>query len=152
MENTERRSDDLRPLEDHMSRLQMIVGMMALVGVLASTSVAQNPPSSPAFKAVHLANLTDDEASKLLAWITDMNEMIAKAGYPNVRYRLYKVAGKQNGSYGYMWESTWPSEDVYAKAHADPGWDAVDKKHKSIASMVKDQTYDRYVEVMPTKR
>jgi hypothetical protein len=81
-----------------------------------------------------------------------MNAVVAKAGHPDVRYRLYKVVGKQSGNYNYLWESTWPSGDVYDKVHKSAGWESAMKRHPQADDLMKGEVYNRYVEVAPAKK
>ena len=76
-----------------------------------------------------------------------INAAIEKAGHKDVRYRLYKVTGKQSGKYEYLWESSWPSGEVYRKIHEIPAWKAVAGKHPNVNALLKDEIYNRYVEV-----
>jgi len=39
------------------------------------------------------------------------------AGLREKRYRLYKVAGKQAGTYNHLLESSWPGGEVYDRIH-----------------------------------
>jgi hypothetical protein len=138
-------------MEGCMGRRFLIIGVV-LVGMTLISAVAQEAPPAQAFKAVHLTNLTPEQVAALQAWMTDMNAAMAKAGHPEIRYRLYKVIGKQAGKYEYLWESSWPSGDVYTKIHNSPEWRAVVERHSGIDAVLRDETYNRYVEVMPEKR
>lgn len=127
----------------------------ALSVFLATTIVtvaAQEPPPAGAFRAVHLVSLTPQQVAALQAWMADMNAVIAKAGHKEVRYRVYKVTGKQSGKYDFMWESVWPSGDVYLKIHNLPEWKSVADRHPGVNELTKDEIYNRYVEVTPAKR
>lgn len=130
--------------------------IFALVaGVIATTSisaVAQEPPPTGPFRAVHLVSLTPQQVAMLQAWMADMNAAIAKAGHTDVRYRLFKVVGKQAGPYEYMWESSWPGASVYKKVHSLPEWKTIGSKYPGLSELTKDETYNRYVEVSPPAR
>jgi hypothetical protein len=134
-----------------MSRGSLTRAAVAL-GMLVISTAAQEAPPTQAFKAVHLTNLTPQQVAALQAWMTDMNAVIAKAGHPDVRYRLYKVTGKQAGKYEYMWESSWPGGEVYRKVHDSPEWTAVSGRHPGLGGLLQDEIYNRYVEVLPEKR
>ena len=111
------------------------------------------PPPQGAFKTVHLVALKSAaDAASLLAALEDMNAITAKEGYPQVRYRLYKVEGTQAGSFNYLWESSWPSGAVYSKVHNSAAWTALDKKHPALEGLAKGEVYNRYVEVTSAKR
>jgi hypothetical protein len=88
----------------------------------------------------------------LTAALAEINAAVAKAGHPQIRYRLYKVTGKQAGNYNYMWEATFPSGAVYDAVHKNPAFEATIKKHPEIDELRKNETYNRYVEVTPAKR
>lgn len=120
---------------------------------LGTAAFAQEAPPEGPFRAVHLVGLKSPaEVATLQAALEDMNRAIADAGYPNIRYRLYKVVGKQNGNYNYLWESSWPGGDVYNRVHKGEDWLAATKKHPEMDALMKDEVYNRYVEVMPAKK
>jgi len=129
--------------------------VLALAATLGTTTLlAQTPAPGPSegFKAVHLVSLTSSQESSLLTALADVNAAVAQAGHPDVRYRLYKVSGKQDGKYTHMWESTWPSGAVYDQVHESTAFEAATKKHPQIEELMKDEVYNRYVEVTPPKR
>ena len=123
-----------------------------VLGIVAIAVAAQEPPPARGFKAVHLTNLTSQQVTALQAWMADMNAVIAKAGHPDIRYRLYKAIGTRAGKYEYMWESSWTSGDIYTKIHNSPEWKAVAERHPGLDALLKDEIYNRYVEVLPEKR
>ena len=129
-----------------MALVRSLTLAFLVVGATA-TAAAQEPPPAGAFKAVHTVNLSEQQVTTLQAWMADMNAAIAKAGYKDVRYRLYKVIGKQAGPYAFMWESEWPSGDVYQKVHALPEWKAIGSRYPGLSELTKDEIYNRYVEV-----
>ena len=126
---------------------------IALSATLASTvlgqeaSPAQEAPPKEAFKTVHLVTLSDADVVTVQTALDDLNAIVAKAGYPAVRYRLYKVVGRQTGSYSHLWESSWPGGEVYDTVHKSAEWQAALKKHAGIAAVMKGEVYNRYVEV-----
>jgi hypothetical protein len=130
-----------------MTHLRSLAVVVAVLMVTCVPVAAQDPPPAGAFRAVHLVNLTPQQVSVLQAWMADMNATIAKAGHKDVRYRLYKVTGKQAGPYEYMWESSWPSGEVYRKIHENPSWKAVGSRHPEVGAVLKEEIYNRYVEV-----
>jgi hypothetical protein len=126
-----------------------IVVLYVIVLFTISTALAQTQDATPkgAFKAVHLVNLkTPADVATLQAAIADMNTAVAKAGAKDVRYRLYKVTGTQAGIQAYMWESSWPSGEVYDKVHKSAEWLAATTKHP-LDAVATDQIYNRYIEV-----
>jgi hypothetical protein len=134
-----------------MRRRSLILPAVVL-GMFVISAAAQEAPPAGAFKAVHLTNLTPQQVAALSAWMADMNAVIAKAGHPDIGYRLYKVTGTQVGKYEYMWESSWPSRDVYTKIHNSPEWKVVAERHPGLDGIMKDEIYNRYVEVLPQRR
>jgi len=126
---------------------------LVLIALFATSAVAQDAAPKEPFKAMHLVTLkTPADIAALQAAITDMNKAVATAGYPGIRYRLYKVVGKQAGEYSYLWESTWPGGEVYDKVHNHPEWIATTKRHPKLDVLMKDQIYNRYVEVLAAKK
>ena len=130
-----------------MAYLRIFVLVALVIGTTSIRTVAQEPPPDGPFRAIHLVSLTPEQVATLQAWMADMNAVIDKAGHKDVRYRLYKVIGKQSGRFGFMWESSWPSGDVYKKIHSMPEWKAVGSRHPGVNDVLKDEIYNRYVEV-----
>jgi hypothetical protein len=113
---------------------------------------AQEPAPEGAFKTVHLVTLAPADASALMAALADVNTALDTAGHTDIRYRLFKVTGKQAGSYNYLWEASWPSAAVYEAVHKHPAFEAATKKHPEIDHLRSKEIYNRYVEVRPAKR
>ena len=136
-----------------MTRLRSVVSQTFLIAAFGAIVAAQDAPPRAPFKAVHLMNLRSAaDVAAVQAAIDDMNTVVANAGYREVRYRLYKVTGKQTGEYTYLWESSWPGGDAYEKVHKSAEWLANSKKHSRLEELSKDSIYNRYVEVPPAKR
>jgi hypothetical protein len=130
-----------------MAYFRLLVLAAALLASTAFPGLAQEGPPAEAFRTVHLTNFTPQQVATLQAWMRDINAAIEAAGHKEVGYRLYKVTGKQSGKYAYMWESTWPSGPVYKKVHDSPEWKAIASKHAGLNELMKDEIYNRYVEV-----
>jgi hypothetical protein len=130
-----------------MSRVKTMTVAAALFIAAAIPAAPQDAPPAGAFRAVHLVSLTPQQVEVLQAWMADMNAAIDKTGHKDVRYRLYKVIGKQAGAYEYMWESVWPSGEVYRKIHDDPTWRAVGAKHPNVNALLDNEVYNRYIEI-----
>jgi hypothetical protein len=135
----------MRPAKWIVLRVVLILTLGSLAR--AQEPAAKEPPPKEAFKAVHLVTLTPADESSLLAALVEVNAVNAKAGHPEIRYRLYKVSGKQAGSHNYMWESSWPSGAVYEQIHGSAAFEAAIKKHPEVDALMKNETYNRYVEV-----
>lgn len=135
-----------------MRHVRSLIPHLFLIAAFGATVLAQDAPPKEAFKAVHLVNLKSPaDVAALQAALADINKVVANAGYRDVRYRLYKVTGKQAGTYGYLWESSWPGGEVYDKVHKSAEWSASSKKHPGLDVLMKDEVYNRYVEVPTAK-
>lgn len=130
-----------------MRRQHRMLLFVLLLALLGSGPGAQDRAPTEAFKAVHLVTLTSADVATLLGALEDVNAAVAEAGHPEVRYRLFKVVGKQTGNHNYMWESSWPSGTVYDRVHQGPAFQAATKKHPDMERLIKDEVYNQYVEV-----
>jgi hypothetical protein len=136
-----------------MKYVRSLILHLLLIAAFGTPVLAQDAPPKEAFKTVHLVNLRSPaDVAALQAAIADMNKVVANAGHPDVRYRLYKVIGKQAGPYGYLWESSWPGGEAYDRVHKHPEWIASSKKHPELDVLMKDEVYNRYVEVPAAKK
>ena len=129
-----------------------LVGAVLLLMLCATPAAAQEAPPSSAFRAIHLMELTDSEAETVQTALADFNSVLAKMGYADIRYRLYKVFGPQAGRYNYLWESVWPSGQIYQKVHDSAEWVSVAERNSALNALMKDELYNRFVEVAPLKR
>lgn len=135
-----------------MKRLQRIALPVVLFALIGTSALAQDAPPAGPFRTVHLFAMTSDaDVAVLQAALEDANAVVTRAGYPDVRYRLYKVAGTQAGPHNYLMESSWPSGEAYDKVHKSEAWTAAWKRHPKVESLLKGEVYNRYVEV-PSKR
>jgi hypothetical protein len=123
--------------------------LAGVVFLMASMSTGRAAAEGPSFKAVHLFNVASGAAeADLLRALDEMNQVIAKAGHPESRYRVWKVQGDQQGSQAYLFESNWPDRAVYAKVHDDPSYKrAFERLQPAIEASMKDHVYNRYLEV-----
>ncbi len=136
-----------------MRHVTSLILHLVVIAAFGTPVLAQDAPPKEAFKAVHLMNLKSPaDVTAVQVAIADMNKAVATAGYPNIRYRLYKVVGKQAGAFAYLWESSWPGGDVYDKVHNHPEWIASSQRHPELAAYMKDEVYNRYVEVAAGKK
>ena len=136
-----------------MRQVHSLVLHLVVIAAFATPALAQDAPPKEAFKALHLVTLKSAaDVTTLQAAIADMNKAVATAGHPDIRYRVYKVFGKQAGAHNYLWESSWPSGDVYQKVHEHPEWVAASRKHPELEALMKGEVYNRYVEVPAAKK
>src|SRR5262249_20681262 len=91
--------------ESHMNR-RTFATVVVFLGLIAAGLAQEAPPKEP-FKAMHLLNLKSEaDVAAMLRGIADQNTVVEKMGIRDTKYRLYKVVGKQNGSYTYLMESS----------------------------------------------
>ena len=139
-----------------MTKRQRVPAAVVLFVALLTPVSAQDspPPPKEPFKAVHVLNLKSDaDLAALVAWMTEANAIVAKMGVRDTKYRLYKVAGQQAGTFAYLLESAWSGGDAYEKTHKSADFQALQNKHPKMATILSDdnQIYNRYVEV-PLKK
>ena len=132
-----------------MARVALFLSLVSLI--LTMGAVAQEQPPEGPFKTVHLVTLDAAQEAKLTGTLAQFNAAIAKAGYPNAQYRLYKVAGKQQGQYSHLWESSWSGRAEYEKIHNLPVYQQASALLKDLMPLMKDEAYNRFVEI-PTKQ
>ena len=132
-----------------MARVALFLSLVSLI--LTMGAVAQEQPPEGPFKTVHLVTLDAAQEAKLTGTLAQFNAAIAKAGYPNAQYRLYKVAGKQQGQYSHLWVSSWSGRAEYEKIHNLPAYQEASSLLKDLTALMKDEAYNRFVEI-PTKK
>lgn len=126
---------------------------LAIVCSAVAVTVAASRPTSlaagPALKSVHLINLPASvPEAEFVAAINNANAVIAKTGYPNAGYSIWKVVGTQNGAFAYLYEGHWPSQAAYDSIHAHPLYKASNPRFDPIfQTVMKGQVYNRYQEV-----
>ena len=127
--------------------------LASVVFLMAGMSIGRAEAEGPTLKTVHLFNVASAAAeADLLGALDEMNQAIAQAGYPQSRYRVWKVQGDQQGSHAYLWESTWPDAAAYAKVHETQSYQrAFERVRSAIEGSMKDHVYNRYVEVPVAK-
>ena len=85
-------------------RLVMIAPFLALV-FLTSPAHSQKAHGL-AYKSIHLMKLTSSNAeASLLQKLAEANKLYVRLGYPNIRYRVWKISGEQSGTFTHIWES-----------------------------------------------
>jgi hypothetical protein len=131
-----------------MKRSTLLRTFVCLV-MIAGFAVAQDRPPECPFKTVHLVNLDTAQEAKLTRTLTQYNEAMAKAGYPNARYRLYKAGGQ--GPYTHLWEGTWSGREEYEKIHNLPIYQEASSLIKDLAPLMENEVYNRFVEI-PTRK
>ena len=131
-----------------MSARKRVTRMIATAIVLGFASVAQNPPAPQGpFKTVHLVVLDAAQEASLTRTLGQINAALTKAGYPNLRYRLYKVTGNQQGPYTHLWEASWSGRAEYDKVHGLPVYQETSALLKQLEPIMQKEVYNRFVEI-----
>ena len=101
--------------------LAVLISVIVLpLGSATAFLAAAAPPKEPAYKTVHVftPNSVHDE-KLLLSLLGELNAVVSRLGAPGVRYRLWKDVGTDGDKAELMYESTWPSREVYDRVHKD---------------------------------
>lgn len=128
-----------------------ILGIFVLT--LSASGLRAAALAGPAYRTVHTFSLpsAQDEA-KLLSVLEEFNQVIARLGAREARYRLWKIQGAEAGLSGYMYESTWPSLEVYDRVHGEAAYKKVlEKNLPFLREILKNEIYDKVVELGPKK-
>ena len=129
------------------SRTLVFVGLLVVVAAAAARA-QQTPAPTRGYKAVHLFNIAAQDETQFLVGLSQASEAIAKAGFPDVRYRVWKVQGQPQGAQEYIWESTWPDRATYDKVHSNAEFKKIlDRVEPMMSKVLKDHVYNRYTEV-----
>ena len=112
----------------------------------------QAPAPDVAFRTIHLINIESGREAEVLALFEQFNQVIAKLGCADCRYRLWKVSGAQQGPHAYFWDSSWPGRAMYDKIHNAAEWKTLSAQGDNLQKLVKDHVYNRIVEVATPKR
>ena len=128
-----------------MTRVALILSLASLM--LTMSAIAQEQPPEGPFKTVHLVTLDAVQEAKLVGTLARYNEVLTKAGFPNAQYRLYKVAGRQQGQYSHIWECSWSGSAEYDKIHNLPMYQEESALLKDLLPFMKDEVYNRFVEI-----
>jgi len=104
---------------------------------------AADPPKTPAYKTVHVFTPGSVHDEKLLfALLQEFNAVVARLGAPGVRYRLWKAVGTDGDKAELMYESSWPSRDVYDRIHKEKEYRALLEKYLPfLRQVLKNEAY-----------
>jgi hypothetical protein len=131
-----------------MSARRRVIGVVAAGIILGFASVAQNQPAPQGpFKTVHLVTLDAAQEKSLTHTLAQINAALTRAGFPNLRYRLYKVAGNQQGPYTHLWEASWSGRAEYDKVHSLPVYQETSALLKQLEPIMQKEVYNRIVEI-----
>jgi len=104
---------------------------------------AADPPKTPAYKTVHVFTPGSIHDEKLLfALLQEFNAVFARLGSPGVRYRLWKAVGTEGDKAELMYESSWPSREVYDRIHKEKEYRALLEKYLPfLRQVLKNEVY-----------
>ena len=113
----------------------------------SNSSKCEESTGSEVFKAVHLINLRVETSEvELLKILNEFNEVIVELGYPNIKCQLWKERSDRQGKYKYIFESTWPSQEIYDKIHNSDIFKKTAKKYKKkYGEVITEDIYNRYI-------
>lgn len=105
------------------------------------------PPKEPAYKTVHVFTPGSVNDEKLLfSVLEEFNAMIARLGASGVRYRLWKAVGPKGDTGELMYESTWPSRDVYDRVHKEKEYVTLLEKYLPyLRQVLKSEVYSAWL-------
>lgn len=135
-----------------MKRTRVITAAIIITILGAAVfSVKVSAPAGPAFRTVHTFSLCSaQEEGRLLSVLQEFNHVLARLGFTGVRYRQWKIQGAAAGLSGYMYESTWPSLEVYDRVHREAAYTKVlEKNLPFLREVLKNEIYDKLVELQP---
>jgi hypothetical protein len=118
----------------------------------AAAQTAQAPAPDIPFRTVHLINIESGKEAEVLAIFEQFNQVMAKLGCADCRYRLWKVSGNQQGPHAYIWDSIWPGRAMYDTIHNASDWKTLSSSQENLQKLLKDHVYNRLVEVSTPKR
>jgi hypothetical protein len=104
------------------------------------------PEGGPTYLSLHRFNLASAEAeAELASMLDEFSEVVARAGHPETRYRVWKVTGEQAGDHAYLFGSAWVDRDVYDAVHAHADYKALQEKHQeAYERLPSEQIYNKY--------
>lgn len=125
----------------------ILVGL-ALAASAFPSSAPPERPDGPAFKTVHVFNLSPADAEQLAGVMREYNALFVRLGHPASRYRLWRLEGDASGRPAYIWESEWPSRAVYDQVHAEPAFqELLRSTFPRLSQLLKDHQYGQYGEI-----
>ncbi|OGD19313.1 MAG: hypothetical protein A2W03_18460 [Candidatus Aminicenantes bacterium RBG_16_63_16] len=104
-------------------------------------------PKGPAYKTVHVFTPSSVNDEKLLfSLLEEFNATLARLGAPGVRYRLWKAVGTKGDTGDLMYESTWPSREVYDRVHKEKEYMALLEKYLPyLRHVLKNEVYSAWL-------
>lgn len=96
------------------------------------------PPAPAATRSIHLFDLPEGVTEA--AWsaaLAEINDAIAKLGYPGAGYYMYKTQSADIKDYRYYFEGIWPSEEAYKKIHESTAWKTATEKFNPLYDKIR---------------
>ena len=117
----------------------------------APEPTATKRPAAPPFLAIHHYNPASDEAHrKLLGFLAELNEAVARTGLAKTEYVAWQVTGKQSGDFGYVFGSLWPDRATYDAVHEHEVYKAVVARFMETGlEPFAAELYNRYILLNP---
>lgn len=105
--------------------------------------------STAQLKSIHLFDMPEGVTeAELAAALKEMNTAIARLGYKDAGYFLYKVEGEGVEKYHYFFEGVWPSAEAYKKIHEDKMYLESDNKASLLIQKIRAaELYRRLIRV-----
>ena len=86
-----------------------------------------------------------EEVERFAAILEEGTAAIARAGHPETRYDLWKIAEDQKGPFGYLFGSIWADREAYEAVHAHPAHQAFMERYGGVLKiLVKEEFGNRY--------
>jgi hypothetical protein len=131
----------------------VLISMIVLaLGPAAASLDCAAPPKGPAYRTVHVFSPGSVHDEKLmLSLLQEFSATVARLGASEVSYRLWKAEGGTKGEKTeLMYESTWPSREVYDRVHKEAEYVKLLQKYLPfLRRVLKGEVYTAYVEIEP---
>ena len=126
-----------------------IVASVVLTLFMLAPVLNAGSSGGAAFRTIHQFNLTTiREETRLLVVLDEFNQLFSKLGFPDVKYRLWRIQEGGLGQLTYLYDSIWPDRAAYDKVHQDSAYKTLLEKHLPFVQQVlKDEVYCKYVEL-----
>ena len=127
-----------------------IIGLLSVLSLLGnietevSISTGDTNNGLNERRSVHFFDLQSNiTESELLDDMSEINNIIKRAGYDGLEYKVYKVKDSDDSeNYRYYFDSTWPNDEIYEEVHDLPDYKEWNKKMKNkYADQISEEIY-----------
>jgi hypothetical protein len=132
------------------SVLAAALAAVVCIGIARSRATAAQPGGAGSgFKTVHLFNVKGPaEEQELKGVLAEFNGLFVKLGFPQCRYRLWKVPQPVAEKQLYLWESDWADRKTYDDIHKNVEFlKLVKERFVQLEALLKDHGYTQYQEI-----